>query len=92
MPSTAHTAPQIVHVKIKGNRIRARLHALDLSQEQGADLAGLSYRHFNRIILEAVAPSLVTAIRLQTLLGAPIASLWDLEVKTRRAPRKKSAA
>ena len=90
MPASRRRS-QIVQLTLRRNHIRARLTALDMTQEQGADLCGLSYRHFNRIILNDVPPSLLTALRIEHVLDAPIAALWDVQVKTRRPRRRRSA-
>jgi transcriptional regulator with XRE-family HTH domain len=81
MPSSNWNAPRIVHAGIRGNRIKARLDELQITQEQGAKLAGMSYRHFNRIVHAESEPSLLTAVRLRTLLSAPIDALWDFDVE-----------
>lgn len=78
---------EVLDATIQGNNIKKVLDKLELTQEEGAKLAGISYRHFNRIVLKDCEPSLLIALRLETVLKKPVRQIFDIKLKTRRVKR-----
>jgi len=83
-------------VVLRGNRIKQLLDESDppVTQLGGAKRAGLSYRHFNRIVLNDCDPSLLIAFQVAASMGRPLEELFDVEVKTKmlvpKQPRRKA--
>ena len=79
-----HRSVEVVEASIVGNSLKTLLARAKLTQEHAARLAGVSYRHFNRVVLCRSEPSLLFAARTSTILGEPITRIWKLRLRTRR--------
>jgi DNA-binding XRE family transcriptional regulator len=76
---------EIREVKLVRNRLKAALASRNLAQEEAARRAGVSYRHFNRIVLGHTDPSLLEALAMAAVLGKTLEDLFVVRVKTRPA-------
>ena len=75
---------EIVTCKVVGNKLKARMKELGLSQEETAKRALiLTSRQLTRLIAEEHCPSLERAVALATVLGMDVFDLFDVEVRTR---------
>lgn len=84
--SKSHGAVEVVEATLRGNRLKSVLARFrpSLTQEEAARRLGISYRHFNRIVLGVSEPSLLLAMRMQAVLGTPIERLFRVKLITRR--------
>jgi transcriptional regulator with XRE-family HTH domain len=77
---------QIVECRLVGNTLEERLEQLGLSQEETAKRALiLTSRQLSRLMAGEHCPSLTRAMALSVVLNTPLADLFTLHIKTRRA-------
>lgn len=74
---------EVVDARIAKNRIKQALSKLDLAQEEAARRVGVSYRHFNRVVLGHTEPTLLVAAKMAAVLGVPLDQLFEIKLKTR---------
>lgn len=74
---------EVLEAKIVKNRIKPALKTLDLAQEEAARRVGVSYRHFNRVVLGHTEPTLLVAAKMAAVLNVSIEWLFDIKLKTR---------
>jgi DNA-binding XRE family transcriptional regulator len=78
---------EVVEATILGNHIKAILDEVGLTQEEAARRIGVSYRHFNRIVLDHSDPSMLCALRMEAVLGKPLDELFELRIRTAQVRR-----
>lgn len=74
---------EVLDASIVKNHIKAALDKKQLAQEEAARRVGVSYRHFNRVVLGQAEPTLLVACRMAEVLGVPVHKLFVVKVKTR---------
>ena len=90
-PTVSESIEIITDATISGNQLKLLLDKRGMTQEEAAERLGVSYRHFNRIVLNRSEPSLLMAARIEKLLGVSYKKVFDIEVKT-KSRRLKPAA
>ena len=76
---------EVRDVKIVRNRLKTALKGAGLAQEEAARRSGISYRHFNRIVLGHTDPSLLEALAMATVVGKKLDELFEVKIRTRPA-------
>jgi DNA-binding XRE family transcriptional regulator len=76
---------EIREVRIVRNRLKSALSESGLAQEEAARRAGVSYRHFNRVVLGHTDPSLLEAMAMALVLGKQLDELFVVKFKTKKA-------
>jgi DNA-binding XRE family transcriptional regulator len=74
---------EVVDARIAKNHIKPALKRLNLAQEEAARRVGVSYRHFNRVVLGHAEPTLVVAAKMAIVLGTSVDHLFEIKIKTR---------
>lgn len=75
---------EILDARITKNGIKPALDKLEIAQEEAARRVGVSYRHFNRVVLGHTEPTLLVAAKMAEVLGVPIGQLFEIKIKARR--------
>lgn len=75
---------EVRSVKVR-NRVKAVLVKEGLAQEEAARRAGVSFRHFNRVVLGHTVPTLTQALAIAQVLGRPLEELFSVTFRTRKA-------
>lgn len=75
---------EVLDARIARNHLKQRLDKQSLAQEEAARRVGVSYRHFNRVVLGHTEPTLLVAAKMAVVLGCKIETLFDIRIKTRR--------
>lgn len=75
---------EVVSAEIRENHIKDVLASMEISQQEAARRLGMSYRHFNRIVLGDASPTYVTAKKMEVVFGQPASKLFRVHVATRR--------
>jgi len=77
------THVEVVSAELTSNALKDRLAQIGMSQEDAARRVGISYRHFNRIVLMQAEPTLLVSQMIATVVGKPVSKLFTIAIKTR---------
>lgn len=63
------------------NRLKEAIAKKGLAQEEAARRVGVSYRHFNRVVLGHAEPTLLVAQKMAAVLDAPCCTTCEILIQ-----------